>query len=208
VPGFSPALRRARCCPPQTHPTVGSENFSNADRPSQSLRYCFDNNSLLRYRERDADICTLRLRNSLIFKPKSTNLPRRAGWPDLVLRVGIALVLGYFLGHYLLPRYLTHPELTDHQKWLARPKLGPKPSNGLARSSSHSLPERRSSGNQFARRALDSPGIQRVGADCESGKRLWPICRLCLRFNKPPSDGALFQRANRYIHIQSAKSRF
>ncbi len=73
----------------------------------------------------------------MIFKPKSTNLPRRAGWPDLVLRVGIALLLGYFLGHYLLPRYLSHPELTDHQKWLARPKLGPKPSNGLAKIDDH-----------------------------------------------------------------------
>ncbi len=62
---------------------------------------------------------------------------RRAKWPDLAFRVGLVLAIGYVLGHYLLPCYLSPPELTDHQKWLARPKLGPMPSNGLAKADEH-----------------------------------------------------------------------
>jgi len=47
------------------------------------------------------------------------------------------LALGYFLGPYLLPRYLNHSGLTDHQKWLARPKLGPNPSSVSTNGNEH-----------------------------------------------------------------------
>lgn len=75
--------------------------------------------------------------SALIFKPKlRANATRRSRWLDLVVRVGIVLALGYFLGQYFLPRYLGH-EPTDRQRWLARPRLEPNPSIVATNASVH-----------------------------------------------------------------------